>query len=134
MIDKNNLFTVFRAKKAGLGVDETEKMLLPHGKIGKDTLVELYSVDGETAKELLPDYEEEIGELLSGDFALYERNADDRLNLKSVRDKEDMLSVDPFIAYFFAKRREIDAVKLILTCIKNDAREELRRRLRNLDE
>ncbi len=134
MIDGSNLLTVMRAKRVGLGETELNEMLLPCGKIAVGTLVAMLTAEGEAFIELSGEYAEEAEELLGGDFALYEKNQDDRLFAVMVKDREDMLSFDPFIGYFFAKKREIEAVKLILTCIKNDARGEIRRRLRNLDE
>jgi vacuolar-type H+-ATPase subunit C/Vma6 len=133
-VDKNNLLTVFRAKRAALDEKTASDMFLPHGKIAKENLTEMLTASEERIRELSGEYSEEIEELISGELAVYEKNADDKLFLMAATDRQDMLSLDPFVGYFFAKKREIEAVKLILTCIKNDARDDLRRRLRNLDE
>ncbi len=133
-VDKNNLLTVFRAKRASLDEKTTSAMFLPHGKLSVTSLNQMISASDESIRDLAGEYSEEIEELIGGDLAVYEKNADDKLFSLAISDKEDMLSLDPFVGYFFAKKREIEAVKLILTCIKNDARDDLRRRLRNLDE
>lgn len=135
-VDCTNLITVMRCRKMNLPVNESTEMFIDGGKISEQTFIDMLSAESDNLVQIAPEeYYEEIKELVSsGDIASFERNTDDRLFELIVSDRENMMTYDPLIGYFFAKKREIEGVKLILVCIKNGVQGEIRRRLRNIGE
>ena len=135
-IDCANLTTAMRCKKMGVKTADATEMYVTGGKISLDTFVEILSAEEDKLVSLVnEEYYDEIKELVTvGDLASFERNTDDRLFELIVRDRENMMTYDPLIGYFFAKKREIEGIKLILVCIKNGVQSEIRRRLRNIGE
>lgn len=131
-IDYTNLLTVFRCRRARVKESAAGGMLLSGGKIDAARLASLLMLDAEAAlKNFDGEYYERVKFLFeTGDFIAYERDMDDILLSGAVRDRENMVSSDPFVGYFYAKKAEIQTVKLALTCLKNGARDEIQRRLR----
>lgn len=131
-IDYTNLLTAFRCRRARVKASAAVEMFHSGGKIDEAQLTSLLTLDAETAlKNFDGEYYERVKFLFeTGDFIAYERDIDDALLAGAVRDRENMVSSDPFVGYFYAKKSEIQTVKLALTCLKNGARDEIQRRLR----
>ncbi|MDR2202523.1 MAG: V-type ATPase subunit [Clostridiales bacterium] len=131
-IDFNNILTVYRFKKLGLDPETLSGELFAGGALGIDALTELYCADPQ--KNDLPllaaDYAETVEKLAqTGDFTLAVRDSQDALYAFLAGGGENMLSLSPFINYFLARMNELRTIKTVLVCLKNNARDEIPRRV-----
>lgn len=135
-IDLTNMLTAFRCKKAGLTEKDFAEMTVDGGKLDPEQLAAFVTLDPEVALGRFDGeyYETAKRFVSSGDFAEFERESDELLYLSAVSDRENMTSNDPFIGYYYAKQAEIKTVRLVLTCLKNGATDEIKKRIRRIYE
>ncbi len=135
-IDLTNLLTAFRCKKSGLGESAFKDMMISGGSLKYEQLVPFVTADPEIAlNQFDGEYYDVAKQLISSwDFAEFEREEDEQLYFAAVSNRENMTSVDPFVGYFYAKQAEIKTVRLVLTCLKNGANEEIKKRMRRIYE
>lgn len=118
-IDTVNIITAQRAKKL---------------RLGEDTLNELFIAGGNlkgfvTSKEDLP---KEYEEFDLNNLVKLETQADNYLLKLADSRSSDMDSVGPLLSYSLRKNSEFKTVKMILVCIKSDARSDIPHRIRGL--
>ena len=118
-IDTVNIITAQRAKKL---------------KLSEDALSELYIAGGNlkgfiTSKEDLP---KEYEDFDLNDLVKLETQTDNYLLKLADSKSSDMDSIGPLLGYSLRKNSEFKTVKMILVCIKSDARSDIRDRIRGL--
>lgn len=133
-IDFVNLTAAVRCLKAGCDLKELEKSFIDGGSISYDDMAAAFNagLDGFADKlrdTVYYDALKTIGED-GGGLALFESVAENVQSDVFDGNLLDMLSDAPFLNYFFARLSEFKKVKVILTCVKNDARQEIKSRLR----
>lgn len=133
-IDLKNILTAFRARKQNVDFKIASAMLIEGGNLKEEQLKAIASADPDSATAMFDgEYHDYVKKLFeTGDFVEFERETDEILYELSTRNRENMTSSEPFTGYFFAKLTEIKTVKLILTCLKNNARDEIGKRLRRV--
>ena len=127
-IDLLNLLSTLRAKALGASFASVSPLLIAGGKrLAEEELRALY--DG--AEDALPEAYEP---LVAGGVSLAQAEAlaDDITASIFAAQSENMTSYAPFIHYFTAQLAEYRAVKTILVCLKNGARDQIAARLRKL--
>lgn len=129
-IDLTNIMTVFRARSLGMPVNALGELLIDGGKMPDDVLQALFTAEDPVAVL----FDSPYGFLAENEGGIslphLEARADDYLAQIWERSSENMLSLSPFIGYFLAQSAEYKTVKMILTCLKNNARAEILPRLR----
>lgn len=133
-IDLSNLLTVFRCRRLGLGRTDAAELLITGGTLAADDLLSAVDADEDEAGTLFSDtqYADLVSRLLSdggGSLVRFQADTDAYLNEITNAERDNMLSLSPFLGYFTAKLAECKTVKMILTCLKNNARDEIARRL-----
>lgn len=134
-IDLSNILTVLRCKNLEFAEPTALEMLIDGGSIPEDDLISILNQDYSATAQMLMDgnYSEMLVRLAeSGDIVKLETETDDYLHNLTSEQLENMLSLSPFLSYFTAKLTEFKTVKMILVCLKNNARDEIRRRLRKM--
>lgn len=132
-IDLTNILTVYRLSRSGGDPSAPVGTLIAGGTLDIFDPASLAANENGAAPGT-GEYEPLTAALYQGgDVAAYERAADEYAAESLEGDRENMLSFEPFIGYFFAKKAEIAAVRLVLTCVRNDARGEIARRLRKVE-
>jgi len=133
-IDLKNILTAFRSRKQKVDLKTATGMIIEGGSVKEEQLKAIVASDPETATAMFDgEYHEYVKKLFeTGDFVEFERETDEILYALSTKNRENMTSSEPFTGYFFAKLTEIKTVKLILTCLKNNARDEISKRLRRV--
>ncbi len=131
-IDTANISAVLRARALGMPWSALTEMTVAGGKLSEERLRELFEAD-DAAKELREtDYGVLAGEDETLSLPRIETRADDTADAVWETDAQNMQSFSPFVRYFYAQLREYKTVKMILTCLKNNAREEIAVRLRQV--
>ncbi len=131
-IDLANIFTVLRARALGVGETAFADMLVAGGKMTPDRLTAIYRTEEPAALIAESPYAfiAEGNESLS--LPLAEARSDDWLLRIWEQQADNMQSLSPFVSYFLAQLGEYKTVKMILTCLKNNARAEILPRLRQV--
>ncbi|MDE7395171.1 MAG: V-type ATPase subunit [Clostridiales bacterium] len=125
-IDLMNLLSVLRARALQASWESVSPLIIEGGKrLKPEALQELFAGDDSVVPE---SYESLIH--ASGNLPQAEAIADDITASVFAADCENMQSYAPFIHYFTAQLSEYRAVKTILVCLKNNARDEIAARLR----
>ena len=115
-IDTVNIITMQRSAKLNMSEAEKTKLFITGGNIKTDT-------------EDLP---KEYAEFDLNDLIKLETQADNYLLQLADSQSSNMDSVGPLLSYALRKSIEFKTVKMILVCIKSDARREIPLRLRGL--
>lgn len=123
-IDLKNALTVLRVVALEKNWDYAAEMLVKGGNIPFNVLKEGFE-RGVSAWE-----NTFLAEVLDRDITGNEAAADEYLIGVALKKRMEMTSVSPFFGYYLKKSAELKTVKMILTCIKNGVREEIRKRLR----
>lgn len=125
-IDLINLLSVLRARSLGASFESVSPLIIEGGKRLKPDALQAVFAGGDSA---LPELYEPLLEA-KGNLAQAEAIADDITASIFAADCENMQSYAPFTHYFTAQLGEYRAVKTILVCLKNNARDEIEARLR----
>lgn len=129
-IDLTNIITVLRSRKLGKTFDYAAQMIIAGGELGLDKLESLYNAD-DVEKVIGNRYHDVVGIALENEDLVALENLRDNYLLTVVRRKIlEKTSLSPFMNYYLRRLTEYKVVKMILTCIKNDVRSEITRRLR----
>ncbi len=116
MCDTSNLKTAYRCAASGRGLQFIENAVYDGGSLNTGELAKA----AEGGVNSLCEYTEttryaELAEHMKAGAAALERSCDDMLMRFMEGAKFDSFSEAPIIAYYYAKRTEIDAVRLILS-------------------
>lgn len=127
-IDFINALTALRTAAAGRDWEFGRYMLITGGSIPEGKIFEVYNggpaaLEGTYLEALYED-----GKL--GDLLRFEAEEDEFLLQTASMQRLEMNSISPFFAYCIRRLTEFKVVKMILTCIKNNVREEIPKRLR----
>lgn len=140
LIDFTNIRTLIRLKKQNKSNRFLEEVLLPHGKIDRETIV-LSLTDGidniinkfknydisPILKQGLEDYEE------TGSLSHYEKYMDNHLMDLNRSSKNVHFGPEPLFSYALAKETEISILRIIMVSkINNIPPDAIRERLRDL--
>lgn len=118
-IDTVNIITMQRANNLKIGDNQKEMLFLPGGNVN-------YIV---TDKDGLP---KEYEEFKLNDLVKLETQADNYLLGIADSKSGEMDSVGPLLSYVQRKMNELKTVKMILVCIKSNARNEIPNRIRGV--
>lgn len=137
-IDITNIVSSYRAKQLGFSVEQLQKELYEGGAVSQEDILSILTGDNATiiGNFYQTLYADIIFKLVEGDdVAEFLRDADEILYDILKGKGEDITSFSPFINYFLAQLLEFKTIKLILVCIKNNMRKEIKSRIRsfNLD-
>ncbi|MBP5593112.1 MAG: V-type ATPase subunit [Clostridia bacterium] len=133
-----NVLTLIRCYNLSRSALELRAQLLPVKKLDYEAFEVALSGSRDQLKAFIEDcgFDEIIGEIgeHGEKIADIEKNVDEYLYLRLVSGREAFTSSAPFVKYFYRKSLELKMVKTVLVCIKNGRTEELKRRLRKLDD
>ncbi|WP_297513270.1 V-type ATP synthase subunit C [Thermococcus sp.] len=122
-IDRVNILTALRAKKAGLSAEETKPMLIPGGTVKLDPLLHVDSFDMALAEldstkygQVIRDVREEIEK----DLSVLEKALNDHI-IERISELERFypLSIATPLSYVLRKEREIRKLRAIAKLIEN---------------
>lgn len=129
-IDLGNIITAFRAGDLGVSEEGMIEMYIGGGRLSIDDICVLYSAEDRLSALRDTCYDYLVDDVTAVDLPWLEAQKDEMLSLIWEKSAENMLSYSPFVTYFLSQMAEYKTVKMILTCLKNDAREEILPRLR----
>ncbi|MGL5151512.1 MAG: V-type ATP synthase subunit C [Clostridium sp.] len=140
VIDTTNLKTLLRVKTQNKGRDFLNFVAIEGGKIGKDTLLNLYNDTPENIATKLgyTDYAEilklGIDAYLSSNSAnIFEKLADNYTMDMMKEAKFIPFGIEPILAYVYAKETEIKVIRIIMVGkLNNITGEVIRERLRDI--
>lgn len=129
-IDLRNITAALRARALGMREAALSAMWIAGGRMDEEEILALYREEDplRMLADSRYDFLAEGQETLS--LPVLEARADDYLSRIWEKEAEDMLSLSPFVRYFLAQLSEYATVKMILTCLKNGAKNEILPRLR----
>ena len=131
--DLKNISVAYRAGKADLSREKTERMFLPCGSLSAKDLMKIRDFGEESA--------DKVGSLTVGDAlaklkegtVAYEKYMDDALLAILKKERYDMFSPAPIAGFYIGKTREIKNVRLILARIANGVdKDTVKARMREL--
>ena len=124
-IDFVNLTSALRALRLKRGAEAVAEMFIGGGTLSLDDLTAAYSAGLEGFADKLRDteYYDVLKKFCDRGFGETELSFFNG-------DLENMVSFAPFLHYYAAALNEFKTVKIILTCLKNNVREEINRRVR----
>lgn len=128
--DLSNIISALRAKALNMSENAFNDIFIDGGYLSRDEACEIFRSDdpakiiGETRYGFLCDGNEEL------ELKRIEARTDDFLLEIWRAHSENMLSVAPFVNYFLSQLAEYKTVKMILVCLKNNAKSEILPRLR----
>lgn len=130
-IDILNIASALRAR--ALKMDETSllPLIIEGGDVPAEDVVAIYSSDSpaKPIRDTKYDFVDADAEISIPEF---EAKAEAMLAGMWENGSDDMTSLSPFVGYYMAQLAEYRTVKLILTCLKNGARDEILPRLRGI--
>lgn len=129
-IDLANILTVLRGRALGMSEDATSAMLVAGGKLSDEEIKEIYRAEDPISVISAGRYDYIADGLSSADLPKLETRAEDLQSMLWEHESENMLSYSPFVNYFLSQLAEYKTVKMILVCLKNNARGEIFARLR----
>lgn len=137
-IDLKNIVALLRVKLSGSNETELNENLLEGGTIKKEVFAELIDADYAMISKNLSAYNYTVitDNLLNGlDVLSLEKQIDNFLFELVKHNNNNILTTQPFISYFYLKISELKAVKMLLTCLKNNVPlSEIKKRLRGMYE
>lgn len=131
-IDTANILSALRARALKMPLASLDELFVEGGKLPKEDLNALYAADDPAAFLQETPYEFLTGEKGEASLPQIEARVDDYLAQIWEKQAENMQSLSPFVRYFIAQLGEYKTVKMILTCLKHDARDELAVRMRRI--
>lgn len=139
-IDLYNLLSAFRIKEMKLDVNNLMQMLNDGGSLPVNDLESILSLDYQQIPSLFcytiyGDIVKSVCENSENRLVDFEKQIDDYLYDLTFKNRDNMLSFDPFINYYAAKLMELKVVKMVLVCLKNNVPFlDIKRRLRSIYE
>lgn len=134
-IDLNNILTVLRCKTSNIDGSMAENMLFDGGTLANDDLLSIYKLELSAYLVLFKDTDySDIVTKLADNYSLVRMQADaeDYLYILTALQQNNMLSLSPFLSYYNAQIIEFKTVKMILVCLKNNAKEEIFKRISSI--
>ncbi|MBR6788570.1 MAG: V-type ATPase subunit [Clostridia bacterium] len=135
-IDLKNLMTLLRCRIMELPVKDFSEMFIDGGSLKKDEMERALtaSIEAFNLFYASTDYAEVFEGVEKGIEGItdFETHIDDYLYAITLVGKENFTSKSPFINYFYRAFLELKTIKTVLVCLKNDARDEIKRRLRGI--
>lgn len=133
--DCTNLITLLRAISFKLSEKALNQMLISCGNIDKEFWLSLLNEPIESIINKLEDYSD-LSQMLVKcgiDLTLCESYIDSLLKNKIVEFKNDVSTFLPVVNYYYSKKAEIDNVRLIMTCLRNNVdKQQITMRLREI--
>lgn len=129
-IDVANIFSALRARALKVSETALNALIIEGGIVSADDIIAIFRAENPVKAIVDTPYDFIVYGLDEPDLPRFEARADDYLSEIWERGAEDMQSLSPFVSYFIAQLGEYKTVKMILTCLKNNARSEILPRLR----
>ena len=137
-IDLKNLMTLFRCRLLSLDKSVMNSMLIKGGSLKSYDLGKALEGSQEVYNLFFARtvYDEIFDKVGDGEQAIAEIEAgiDNYLYSLTLAGRDNFMSDNPFIGYFHRRLLELKTVKTVLVCIKNNAVDEIRKRLRAIYE
>lgn len=133
--DCTNLLTVIRANLFNLSEQALRQMLLKGGTVGRELWVSMLAQPIETIIKSLEKFPELSTMLIKCgvDLTACESYVDQLLKNTVVEFKNDIETCLPVINYYYAKQAEIDNVRIIMVCLRNNVdKQQITSRLREI--
>ncbi len=135
-IDISNISSAYRAKKLNISSEQLLEQLYDGGAVDLDDIQTIVSGENATiiGKFNSSIYSDLIFKLIESDnVAEFLRDSDEILFDILKGTGEDVASYSPFINYFLAQLLEYKTIKLILVCVKNNMRDQIKSRIRSFE-
>lgn len=131
-IDAANILSALRARALRMREAALRALWIAGGTVDEDTTAAVFAAEDPAAVLADTPYGDWFSSDEAANLPQTEARIDDYLFEIWAAERENMLSFSPFVSYFTAQLAEYKTVKTILTCLKYNARDEIRSRLRRL--
>ncbi len=133
-IDLINFSVLLRSNRLKVSYDNFLSQLLDGGEIPLDRLSECFNkTDDEICEEFLDTQYYDVLCYAKKSMARFETAGDDYLFALCYDKSLDMSSLAPILTYVIKKQNELATVKTLLVCLKSNAKELLRDRLKGME-
>ena len=130
-IDLNNIMSALRARALKMSEASLMPLFIPCGKLSEYDVISIFKAENVAKAICETDYDFLVNSYdETPDLPALETKIDDYLIGIWEKESENMTSFSPFVSYFTAQLNEYKTVKMILTCLKNNARGEIAARMR----
>lgn len=130
--DFSNIISTLRARALKMSESSFLPLIIDGGKLSIEDITALFLCEDAVKFIRNTDYGFIVENCEEINLPLIEAKTENHLAEIWERESENMQSISPFVSYFIAQLGEYKTVKMILTCLRNGAREEIATRLRGI--